>query len=290
MGEGQRDNQTSPREVLLLGLGNVPELQTLLLLLTVMIYSVTVVGNFLIMVLVVADQHLHTPMYFFLGSLSFLETCYSSTILPRLLASFLTGDRTISAHDYMAQLYFFGSFAATECYLLAAMSYDRYLAICQPLLCVSLMTWKVCLGMSDVSCLVGSLVSAVVTFLLSQLQFCGPQVIDHFFCDFTPLLELCCSDIMVVKLITFFLFILDIIITLASYVCIIGAILRIPSSMGRQKAFSTCSSHLTVMTVCYGTLIIVYVPLRTAPLRQLNKVFSFFYTVLTPLVTPSFTA
>jgi len=290
MGEGQRDNQTSPREVLLLGLGNVPELQTLLLLLTVMIYSVTVVGNFLIMVLVVADQHLHTPMYFFLGSLSFLETCYSSTILPRLLASFLTGDRTISAHDYMAQLYFFGSFAATECYLLAAMSYDRYLAICQPLLCVSLMTWKVCLGMSAVSCLVGSLVSAVVTFLLSQLQFCGPQVIDHFFCDFTPLLELCCSDIMVVKLITFFLFILDIIITLASYVCIIAAILRIPSSMGRQKAFSTCSSHLTVMTVCYGTLIIVYVPLRTAPLRQLNKVFSFFYTVLTPLVTPSFTA
>ena len=290
MGEGQRDNQTSPREVLLLGLGNVPELQTLLLLLTVMIYSVTVVGNFLIMVLVVADQHLHTPMYFFLGSLSFLETCYSSTILPRLLASFLTGDRTISAHDYMAQLYFFGSFAATECYLLAAMSYDRYLAICQPLLCVSLMTWKVCLGMSDVSCLVGSLVSAVVTFLLSQLQFCGPQVIDHFFCDFTPLLELCCSDIMVDKLITFFLFILDIIITLASYVCIIAAILRIPSSMGRQKAFSTCSSHLTVMTVCYGTLIIVYVPLRTAPLRQLNKVFSFFYTVLTPLVTPSFTA
>jgi len=255
-----------------------------------MIYSVTVVGNFLIMVLVVADQHLHTPMYFFLGSLSFLETCYSSTILPRLLASFLTGDRTISAHDYMAQLYFFGSFAATECYLLAAMSYDRYLAICQPLLCVSLMTWKVCLGMSDVSCLVGSLVSAVVTFLLSQLQFCGPQVIDHFFCDFTPLLELCCSDIMVDKLITFFLFILDIIITLASYVCIIAAILRIPSSMGRQKAFSTCSSHLTVMTVCYGTLIIVYVPLRTAPLRQLNKVFSFFYTVLTPLVTPSFTA
>ncbi|XP_075301651.1 olfactory receptor 5AP2-like [Opisthocomus hoazin] len=290
MGEGQRDNQTSPREVLLLGLGNVPELQTLLLLLTVMIYFVTVVGNFLIMVLVVADQHLHTPMYFFLGSLSFLETCYSSTILPRLLASFLTGDRTISAHDYMAQLYFFGSFATTECYLLAAMSYDRYLAICQPLLCVSLMTWKVCLGMSAVSCLVGSLVSAVVTFLFSQLQFCGPQVIDHFFCDFTPLLELCCSDIMVVKLITFFLFILDIIITLASYVCIIAAILRIPSSMGRQKAFSTCSSHLTVMTVCYGTLIIVYVPLRTAPLRQLNKVFSFFYTVLTPLVTPSFTA
>ena len=289
-GERQLDNRTSPRELLLLGLGNVPEHQTPLLLLTLVIYSVTVVANVLIVVLVVADQHLHTPMYFFLGNLSSLETCYSSTILPRLLASFLTGDRTISAHACIAEFYFFGSFAATECYLLAAMSYDRYLAICQPLLYASLMPWRACLGMAATSWLGGSLVSAVVTFLLSQLQFCGPGVIDHFFCDFTPLLELSCGDTSAVTLTTFVLsfpsIVFPFLFTLASYLCVIAAILRIPSSVGRQKAFSTCSSHLTVVTVFYGTLIAVYVLPRTAPLRHLNKVFSFFYTIFTPLLNP----
>ncbi|XP_059688502.1 olfactory receptor 5AP2-like [Gavia stellata] len=209
-----------------------------------------------------ADQHLHTPMYFFLGNLSCLETCYSSTILPWLLASFLTGDSSISTHGCMAQFYFFSSFAGTECYLLAALSYDRYLAIGQPLLYASLMTWK----------------------------FCGPKAIDHFFCDFSPLLELSCSDTRVLTQVALTFGFLDagfpFLFTLASYVCITAAILRILSHMGRQKAFSTCSSHLTVVTVFNGTLIIVYMLPRTAPLRQLNKAFSFFCTILTPLVNP----
>nr|XP_010310077.1 PREDICTED: olfactory receptor 6P1-like [Balearica regulorum gibbericeps] len=190
----------------------------------------------------------------------------------------------------MAQFYFFASFATAECYLLAAMSYDRYLAICQPLLYASLMTWKVSLHLAAASWLWGSLLLVVVTVFLSQLQFCGPKVIDHFFCEFTPLLELACSDIKVFTLIGFVFAFLDLIFpflyTLSSYVCIIAAILRIPSSTGRQKAFSTCSSHLTVVTVYYGTLFVVYMLPRTGPLRQLNKVFSFFYTILTPLVNP----
>ncbi|KAM6364571.1 olfactory receptor 5AP2-like [Pluvialis apricaria] len=290
MEEGERDNGTSATYFVLLGISDIPALQNLLFLLLLLIYSVTMVGNILIVVLVVADRHLHTPMYFFLGNLSSLETCYSSTILPRLLASFLTGDSSISAHGCLAQFYFFGSFVTTECYLLAAMSYDRYLAICQPLLYASLMTWKVSVHLAAASWLWGSLLLVVVTVVLCQLQFCGPRAIDHFFCDFTPLLELACSDTAAVTIVSFIFCILDAVFpflfTLASYVCIIAAILRIPSSIGRQKAFSTCSSHLTLITIFYGTLILVYMVPRRGPLRQLNKAFSFFYTILTPLVNP----
>ncbi|XP_025964359.2 olfactory receptor 6B1-like [Dromaius novaehollandiae] len=290
MEKGEWDNCTLPVEFHLLGMGNIPTLQTPLFLLSLIIYLVTVVGNILIIVVVMADQHLHTCMYFFLGNLSSLEICYSSTILPRLLASFLTGDRTISAHGCIVQFYFFAALACTECYLLAAMSYDRYLAICQPLLYASLMAWKLCLQMAAGSWLMGFLICTVVTSFLLQLKFCSPKAIDHFFCDFTTLLDLACSDTRVVTIVSFILCVLDIVFpflfTLASYVCIIAAILRIPSSVGRQKAFSTCFSHLTVVTLFYGTLIIVYLMPRTAPLRQLNKVFSFFYTVLTPLVNP----
>ncbi|XP_067166455.1 olfactory receptor 5B21-like [Apteryx mantelli] len=284
------DNGTTPMEFLLLGMGNIPALQRPLFLLSLMIYLMCVVGNILIVVLVVADRHLHTPMYFFLGNLSSLETCYSSTILPQLLASLLTENKTISVHGCIAQFYFFGGFAAAECYLLAMMSYDRYLAICQPLLYASLMTWKVCFQMAAGSWLMGFLIPTAVTPFLAQLKFCGPEAIDHFFCDLTPLLELACSDTRKVRLVAFIFGFLDVVLpflfTLASYMCIIAAILRIPSSVGRQKAFSTCSSHLTVVTVFYGTLIIVYMLPRTPQLRQLNKVFSFFYTVLTPLVNP----
>ncbi|XP_062457042.1 olfactory receptor 8G50-like [Rhea pennata] len=259
------NNCTSSSEFLLLGMGNIPSLHTPLFLLLLLIYLVTVVGNSLVVVLVVADRHLHSPMcapmyaHFFLGNLSFVETCCSSTILPQLLASFLTGDRTISAQGCVTQIYFLIRFAASECFLLASMSYDRYLAIRQPLLYASLMTWK----------------------------FCGPAATDNFFSDFTPLLELACTDTSVVKIVTFILTLLDsvfpFLITLASYVSIIIAILRIPSSMGTQKAFSTCSSRFTVVTVFYGTLIIVHMLPRTCRLRQLNKVFSF-YTILTTLV------
>ncbi|XP_068277734.1 olfactory receptor 5AP2-like [Nyctibius grandis] len=283
------DNWTSPVEFLLLGLSNVPKLQVPLFLLSLMIYTVTTFGNILIVVLIVADRHLHT-MYVFLGNFSSVEICYTSTLLPRLLASFLTRNRTISAPGCMTQFFFFGCFAGTECYLLATMSYDRYLAICQPLLYASLMTWKVCLQLAAGSWLAGLLMSAIVTGQFSELQFCGPNAIDHFFCDFAPLLELACSDTTALRLVTLVICFLDVVFpfvfTLVSYICIIAAILRIPTTMGRQKAFSTCSSHLIVVTVFYGTLIVVYMVPRTASLRQLNKVLSFFYTILTPMVNP----
>ncbi|XP_074928167.1 olfactory receptor 6N1-like [Chelonoidis abingdonii] len=283
-------NQTAITEFILLGFGDLPDLQILLFLMFQVIYMATVAGNTLIVVFVVADQHLHTPMYFFLGNLSCLETCYTSTILPRLLASLLTGDRTISVSGCFTQQYFFGSLACTECYLLAAMSYDRYLAICKPLHYSTHMNSRVCLQLAAGSWLSGCLATAIFVLFLSHLIFCGPNEIDHFYCDVIPLMELACNDTHLIILLAFVIasiFTLPpFLLTLTSYVCIIATILRIPSTTGRQKAFSTCSSHLIVVTIFYGSIMIVYLLPKHDTLKDLNKVLSLCYTVLTPLVNP----
>ncbi|XP_048372530.1 olfactory receptor 11L1-like [Sphaerodactylus townsendi] len=248
------------------------------------------VGNILIVILVTFDPHLHTPMYFFLGNLSCLETCYSSAILPRMLASFLSGDRTISVSACLAQLYLFGVLAGTECYFLAVMSYDRYLAICKPLHYVLLMNGRMCILLIAVSWICGSLGISVLIFLVSRLTFCGPNEINHFFCDFTPLVMLSCDDTNLVEAIAFTVSFIctlpPLLITLTSYVCIIHSILRIPSTIGKQKAFSTCSSHLTVVSCFYGSLMIVYVLPDISSLSEVKKLFSVFYTLLTPLLNP----
>ncbi|XP_026503038.1 olfactory receptor 6B1-like [Terrapene carolina triunguis] len=287
---GDWRNQTSITEFILLGFGDIQELQTPLFLMFLVIYVVTVAGNILIAALVVADQHLHTPMYIFLGNLSCLETCYSSTILPRMLASLLTGDRTISVPGCVAQFDFFGSLVAVECCLLSAMSYDRYLAICKPLHYAALMNGSVCFRLAAGSWVSGFVACTVTACWISQMTFCGPDEIDHFFCDFTPLVKLSCSDTRLMVLVTFLLSSIltlpPFLLTLASYVCIIATIHRIPSTTGRQKAFSTCSSHLIVVTLYYGTLIIVYLLPDTDMLRYLHKALSLFYTILTPLANP----
>nr|XP_006122821.1 olfactory receptor 1361-like [Pelodiscus sinensis] len=286
----QWGNQTSTSEFILLGFGEHAELQFFLFLLFLVIYMVTVAGNLLIMALIVVDPHLHTPMYFFLGNLSCLETCYSSAILPRLLASLLTGDRSISVTGCLVQLYFFGSLVDTECYLLAVMSYDRYLAICKPLYYSTQMSKRFCLWLAAGSWISAFLAVIVVIVLLSQLIFCGPNEMDHFFCDLTPMIKLSCSDTRKMELVTYvgsILFTLPpFLLTLTSYIYIIMAILHIPSPDGKQKAFSTCSSHLIVVSVFYGTLIVVYLLPKTEMLRELNKVFSLCYTVVTPLLNP----
>ncbi|XP_005310478.2 olfactory receptor 6N1-like [Chrysemys picta bellii] len=283
-------NQTSITEFILLGFGSLPELQNFLFLLFLMIYVVTMAGNILIIVLVVADQHLHTPMYFFLGNLSFLETCYTSTILPRLLASLLSGDRIISVGGCIMQFYWFGFLVTTECYLLAVMSYDRYLAICKPLHYAALMNVRFCIQVAAGSWISSFVASTTIVCLMSQLKFCGPKEIDHFFCDLIPVIKRSCDDTNLITLLSFILTSIDalsaFLLTVTSYVCIITTILRIPSTAGRQKAFSICSSHLIVVTIFYGTIIIVYMLPDADTLRDLNKVFSVFYTILTPLVNP----
>ncbi|XP_044840270.1 olfactory receptor 6C75-like [Mauremys mutica] len=194
MADTARRNQTAIMEFILLGFGDLPDLQILLFLMFLVIYITTMAGNILIIALVVTDQHLHTPMYFFLGNLSCLETCYTSTTLPRMLASLLTGDKTISFSGCITQLYFFASLGCTECYLLAAMSYDRYLAICKPLHYSTLMNTRFCLQLAAGSWLNGSLVTAIFILFMSPLIFCGPNEIDHFYCDSIPLIKLSCSD------------------------------------------------------------------------------------------------
>nr|XP_006135692.1 olfactory receptor 6F1-like [Pelodiscus sinensis] len=283
-------NQTLISEFILLGFGNDPELQPLLFLVFLAIYLLTLAGNFLIIALVVTDQHLHTPMYFFLGNLACLETCYTSTILPRLLAGLLSGDRSISVKGCIVQLYFFGVVSATENLLLMAMSYDRYLAICHPLHYVALMNGRVCMKLVVGSWISSFLAVAIVNNFFFQLRFCDFKEIDHFFCDISPLLKVSCDDTQTLQILSFIVAavgtLVPCLLTLASYVCIITAILRIPSASGRRKAFSTCSSHLIVVTLYYGIVITVYVVPTASTPYLLQKVLSVFYTILTPMINP----
>ncbi|XP_007444970.1 olfactory receptor 6B1-like [Python bivittatus] len=286
----EKGNQTSITEFLLEGFGNLSELQPLLSLFFLIIYLATVTGNLLIILLVVADHHLHTPMYFFLANLSCLETCYSSIILPQMLANLFSNQKSISFTGCMIQFYLFGSCVGIETYLLAAMSYDRYLAICRPLLYASIMNRKLCFQLIAATWISPLMANGVLMCLMAQLSFCGPNIIDHYFCDFFPMEKLSCSDTRLIELITFLMTfgftITPFLLTLVSYFCLIENILKISSTTEKQKAFSNCSSHLMVVGIFYSTIIIVYMLPDIPILRQLNKVFSIFYTVLTPLVNP----
>ncbi|XP_006114115.2 olfactory receptor 6N1-like [Pelodiscus sinensis] len=290
MEKAEGGNQTSISEFILLGFGNVQDLHLQLFLLFLLLYFMSMTGNLLILVLIMADSRLHTPMYFFLGNLSCLETFYSSTLLPKMLASLLTGDRTISYSGCLVQFFSFGSLLGTECYLLSVMSYDRYLAICNPLRYADLMNDRFCFQLVAGCWTTGLLATLLLLFLIVQLTFCGPNKIDHFFCDYLAVLDLSCSDTYSMKIVASllgFIFTLPpFLLTMTSYICIISTILRIPSSTGRQKAFSTRSSHLMVVTMFYGTLTIAYTFPRINTLRDLSKALSVFYIVIIPLVNP----
>ncbi|NXE28983.1 O1020 protein, partial [Ardeotis kori] len=283
-------NKTAVTEFILLGFGNGPELDSLIFLMFLLIYIVTITGNIFIILLMVADRPLHTPMYFFLGNLACLEICYSSNILPRMLLSYLGGDRSISVNGCFTQYYFFGCLAAAECYLLAAMSYDRYLAVCKPLHYPSQMNGKLCLQLGGASWISGFLSNSILTFLISNLDFCGPNEIEHFFCDSFPIIKLSCSNThvagLVISLVAGVCSLPPFLLTFSSYIYIIITVMRIPSTTGRKKAFSTCSSHLIVVILFYWSILFVYVLPHHDTQISLNKIFSVFYTILTPLVNP----
>nr|XP_028558736.1 olfactory receptor 6C4-like [Podarcis muralis] len=283
-------NQSSPSAFILLGFGNLLELRILLFILLLAIYVLSLAMNFLVVFLVVVDQHLQTPMYFFIMNLSFLETCYISTILPRMLASFLTGDRSISITGCITQYYLFGFLAATECYLLAMMSYDRYLSICKPLRYISIMNGRLCIRLVITSWMCGLLTNTIITLLMLKLTFCGPNEIDHFFCDVYPVANLSCNNTQLVKLATFILGVIGtgppFLLTLASYAFIIFTVLQIKCKAAQWKTFTTCSSHLIVVTLFYGSLFLVYIVPETETLKRLRKTLSLFYTILTPLLNP----
>ncbi|XP_074838650.1 olfactory receptor 6C75-like [Carettochelys insculpta] len=290
MEKAEGRNHTPITEFILLGFGNDPELQPLLFLIFLTVYLVALAGNLCVIALVVADQQLHTPMYYLLGNLAFLESCYASTILPRYLTSLLTGDRTISVKGCIVQVYFFGVMSTAENLLLTAMSYDRYVAICHPLHYAALLYGTVCIKLVAGCWISSLLLCTIVDIFVFQLTFCDSKEIDHFFCAFVPMLQLSCSDTQIVQLLGFILAVLGtlvpLVLTLVSYACIITTILKIPSATGRKKAFSTCSSHLIVVTVHNTTVIAVYlVPIVNTSIEQ-QKIFSVFCTFLNPVINP----
>ncbi|XP_029776815.1 olfactory receptor 1L8-like [Suricata suricatta] len=257
----ERVNQTSSvSEFILLGLSSRPEDQQPLFILFLTMYLVTITGNLLIILAIHSDPQLHTPMYFFLSFLSFTDICFTTTIVPRMLASFLS-EKTISYAGCLTQMYFIYALANTDSCLLAVMAFDRYVAICDPFYYVTTMNHRRCVLLVALSCSLPHLHSLLHTLLLNRLTFCDSNVIHHFFCDIKPLLKLSCSPIFVneivimsecsVVLVTPFLCITF------SYIQILITVLRIPSAAGKRKAFSTCGSHLTAVTLFYGSMAFV---------------------------------
>ncbi|XP_073511058.1 olfactory receptor 5G9-like [Phyllobates terribilis] len=255
-----------------------------------MVYFMIIFGNLLIIILVSTSKNLHTPMYFFISQLSITDILLPTDIVPKLLYVLLNNGESVTFVDCITQCYFFGVLETFKCLLLAVMSYDRYVAVCNPLRYTSIMTSGYCVILTIFCFLFGFSLIFIYTITIANLNFCGPNVIDHLFCDFVPLIDLACSDTFIIHLEIYLLgtpavFIPATIIAV-SYTYIVVTVLRIPSNTGRQKAFSTCSSHLTVVSIFYGTLFSIYVVPTKGLTLTVSKILSLLYTVFTPLINP----
>ncbi|XP_004648354.1 olfactory receptor 6F1-like [Octodon degus] len=283
-------NQTTVTEFIFLGFPGSPSLRLTLFVAFLSVYLLSLMGNSLIIFLVLMDSTLQTPMYIFLGNLSFLEVWYTTATVPKLLATCLSKVVTISVPGCIAQLYFFFSMGATECFLLAAMAYDRYVAICSPLRYSLLMNAQICLRFTSGSWVGGFCATLPTTILISHLNFCGPQKINHFFCDSDPVFKLSCTDTFFVEALSYTfssaVILSSFLLTISSYGNIVATVIRLSSREARKKTFSTCASHLTVVTIYYGTIIFAYVRPPAKYNFTIGKVVSVFYCVVTPLVNP----
>ncbi|XP_006135758.2 olfactory receptor 5V1-like [Pelodiscus sinensis] len=286
----ERRNQTALKEFIILGFSSLREVRLLLFTGFLTTYVFTLLGNTFIIVLAWLDQRLHTPMYFFLANLSFLDICYTTTTVPQMLVHLLSERSTISYMGCGLQLFFFFSFVGTECLLLAVMAFDRYVAICNPLRYTLIVNKTICLWLSTASWVSGFLNSTVHTIFAFQLPFCGDNRIDYFFCDIPPLLELSCGDTSLNKLLIIFigLFIAwaPFACILLSYTYILSTILKMPSSKGKKKAYSTCSSHLTVVILYYGSCIFTYLRPSSSYSPDSTRLISLMYSILTPMLNP----
>ncbi|XP_018780561.2 olfactory receptor 6F1 isoform X1 [Serinus canaria] len=283
-------NGTSVKEFILLGFPGTWQLRVSFVVVFALMYTLTVIGNASIIALVWRSSNLHTPMYFFLCNLSFLEIWYTTGVVPKAIGVMLGTSQTISFSVCIFQLFFLLSLGSTECFLLSVMAYDRYLAICCPLRYSSLMSSVLSVRLALSSWLGGFMAISLLAFLTSRLTFCGPDVINHFLCDIDSCLALSCSDTWHVELATFLVSIIVVVascvVTLVSYMYIISSILRIQSGHGRKKAFSTCSAHLSVVTIWYGSTMFLYVKPSAQNSLDLNKIVNTFNTVVTPLLNP----
>uniref|UniRef100_A0A6P5JKU1 Olfactory receptor n=1 Tax=Phascolarctos cinereus TaxID=38626 RepID=A0A6P5JKU1_PHACI len=284
------ENRSTVNHFILVGLTDVPKLQVPLFVMFTFIYLTALVGNLGIIALSSWDFHLHTPMYFFLSNLSLVDFGYSSTVTPKVMAGLLTGNKIISYNGCVTQLFFVGAFATTESFLLASMAYDRHAAVCKPLHYTTTITSTVCAYLASGAYICGFLTSSIVIATTFSLFFCRSNIVHHFFCDIPPLLVLSCSDIHITELVLFilgsFTVFFPFLIIFASYLLIFITILNIHSVEGRQKAFSTCASHLTAVFIFYGTIIFMYLQPSSSHSMDTDKMASVFYTMVIPMLNP----
>ncbi|XP_063289867.1 olfactory receptor 5AR1-like [Pelobates fuscus] len=284
------ENESNPNEFTVQGIADSPHLRIPLFTAILSAYLIIIFSNLIIFASIILDSHLHTPMYIFLCNLSVIDISSTSTILPNLLAMLITQCKTISFLECFIQLYFFMCFACTEILLLAAMAYDRYVAICHPLHCSILMSPKHCVRLVLTVWVMGSFDPVAHTILIANLSYCRSHQIDHIFCDLSPLLKLTCSDTFTFEIWNYIdgalLSVSAFILTLISYVFIISTILNIQSASGRHKAFSTCSSHITCVIIFYGTIICLYMRPTSMYSPGQDKFFALLYIILIPMLNP----
>ncbi|XP_070343292.1 olfactory receptor 5L1-like [Equus asinus] len=284
------ENCTTVTEFVLLGLSDAPELRAFLFLLFLLIYGVTVLANVGMIALIQVSSQLHTPMYFFLSHLSFVDFCYSTVIMPKMLSNILNKEKVISFLGCMVQFYFFCMCAVTEVFLLAVMAYDRFLAICNPLLYTITTSQKFCMFLVSGCYLYGIVCSLIHLCLALEIPSYRSNVVDHFFCDLPPLLTLACYDIsineLVVFIVTTFNEIFTIMIIFTSYLFILITVLKMHSAEGRCKAFSTCASHLAAIVVFHGTILFIYCRPSSGNSMDTDKAATVFYTVVIPMLNP----
>ncbi|XP_023395279.1 olfactory receptor 6C4-like [Loxodonta africana] len=283
-------NQTSLTEFVLLGFTDNPELQAMDFIFLFLTYIFSVMGNLTIITLTLLDSHLQNPMYFFLWNFSFLEISFTTIFIPRFLSSILTGNNTISFAGCFTQYFFAIFLGATEFYLLAAMSYDRYVAICKPLHYTTIMNRRACTQLVLCSWLSAFLIILSPIILTSQLDFCASNVLNHFYCDNGPLMEISCSDTSLLELVDFILafgtLVVTLVLVMLSYTYIIKTILKIPSAQQRKKAFSTCSSHVIVISISCGSCFFIYIKPSAKEGITFNKGVAVLITSVVPLLNP----
>ncbi|KAG9468270.1 hypothetical protein GDO78_023120, partial [Eleutherodactylus coqui] len=283
-------NQTTITRVLLMSLSNDEKIIYVLFIIFLLIYLITFLTNSIIILLVVTCADLHTPMYFFLGNLSFLDMSYSSVTAPRMLFDLTTQNWSISLPNCITQMFFVIYFGASEVFLLSSMSYDRYVAICHPLHYSQVMSWGMCTLMVTLVWSSAFFLPIICTLCLRRLTFCGPNFIHNFFCDLPHLFQISCTDIFINLLVLFivggFLGTVAFVATFYPYVRIFSTVLKIRTNDGKRKAFSTCTSHLTVVFIFYASITFIYYVPNTSNLLTLNQVVTVIYTQITPLINP----
>ncbi|XP_023396323.2 olfactory receptor 5G9-like [Loxodonta africana] len=289
-GMALEQNHSTVTRFILLGLTDQADLKQLLFGIFLLVYSLTLVGNLGMIDLIHTSSPLHTPMYFLLSVLSFLDICNSSVFTPRLLTSFLTTDQSISFAGCVVQMAFMILHGTGECLLLAIMAYDRFVAICHPLLYHTIMSKHLCIQLVVVTYAVGVFISAIQTGNAFSLPFCGPNIINHYFCDIPPVLQLACSDTTTANIILLFFSALvtvpTVSVILVSYAYILVTICRMRSLEAQRKAFSTCASHITALSLFYGSVFLVYVQPNPESASAYNKILSVFYTIVIPMLNP----